>query len=127
MAATTAPVRANVVRRAADQTLLRHLGIALAAGLILYVISLALNPFDNLQLATMAYYFVAVAGLTVLTGLNGQISLGHGALMAIGAYTMAKLQGSSGWALVPALLASVVVTAVAGIGIGLGAARLRGP
>ena len=39
----------------------------------------------------MAYYFVAVAGLTVLTGLNGQISLGHGALMAVGAYTAAKL------------------------------------
>ena len=39
----------------------------------------------------MAYYFVAVAGLTVLTGLNGQISLGHGALMAVGAYATAKL------------------------------------
>ena len=39
----------------------------------------------------MAYYFAAVAGLTVLTGLNGQISLGHGALMAVGAYTTAKL------------------------------------
>ena len=126
MAATTAPVRMSFARRAADQTLLRHLAIALVAALILYVISLALNPFDNLQLATMAYYFVAVAGLTVLTGLNGQISLGHGALMAIGAYATAKLQGAS-WALLPALIGSVVVTAVAGLVIGLGAARLRGP
>ena len=39
----------------------------------------------------MAYFIPAVAGLTVLTGLNGQISLGHGALMAVGAYTTAVL------------------------------------
>ena len=37
----------------------------------------------------MAYYAIAAGGLTVLTGLNGQISLGHGALMAVGAYTTA--------------------------------------
>ena len=39
----------------------------------------------------MAYLGIAAGGLTVLTGLNGQISLGHGALMAIGAYTTALL------------------------------------
>src|SRR3954463_5754511 len=129
MAATTAPARPGLARRAADQTLARHLSIALLAGLILYVISLALSPFDNLQLATMAYYFVAVAGLTVLTGLNGQISLGHGALMAVGAYTAAKLIGDSGTGppLAVVLLAAVVVTAVVGVLVGVGAARLRGP
>src|SRR3954447_15261677 len=127
MAATAAAAPTRLARRAADQTLVRHLAIALLAGLVLYVLSLALSPFDNLQMATMAYYFVAVAGLTVLTGLNGQISLGHGALMAIGAYTTAKLQGSSGWPLVPALLGAVLLTAVAGVAIGVGAARLRGP
>ena len=41
----------------------------------------------------MAYYFVAVAGLTVLTGQNGQISLGHGALMAVGAYATVEAPG----------------------------------
>src|SRR3954465_13446248 len=135
MAATTAPARPGLARRAADQTLLRHLTIALVAGLILYVISLALSPFDNLQLATMAYYFVAVAGLTVLTGLNGQISLGHGALMAVGAYTAAKLIGDSASGpplpgappLRVVLLAAAVVTAAVGLLFGVGAARLRGP
>ena len=43
----------------------------------------------------MAYYVPAVAGLTVLTGLNGQISLGHGALMAVGAYTTAVLSSAT--------------------------------
>ncbi len=39
----------------------------------------------------MAYLGIAAGGLTVLTGLNGQVSLGHGALMAVGAYTTALL------------------------------------
>ena len=72
--------------RRLDQTLLRHQLDAVDAGVALYLLTEALSPYDNLQLATMAYYFVAVAGLTVLTGQNGQISLGHGALMAVGAY-----------------------------------------
>jgi branched-chain amino acid transport system permease protein len=110
-------------------TLLRHLAIALVAGAVLLVLTLALGPFDNLQLATMAYYFVAVAGLSVLTGLNGQISLGHGALMAVGAYTAAKLIGDSGSGppLAVVLLAAAVVTSVVGLLVGVGAARLRGP
>jgi len=69
------------------QTLVRHLLLAAGFAAVLYVVTLLLSPFDNLRLASMAYYFVALAGLTLLTGLNGQISLGHGALMAVGAYT----------------------------------------
>jgi branched-chain amino acid transport system permease protein len=110
-------------------TLVRHLAIALAAGVVLYVLSLALSPFDDLQLATMAYYFVAIAGLTLLTGLNGQVSLGHGAFMAIGAYTAVKLLGETGDGvpLAVALVLAAVVTAVAGVVAGAAAARLRGP
>jgi branched-chain amino acid transport system permease protein len=110
-------------------TLLRHLAIAVVAGLLLLAATYLLGSFDNLQLATMAYYFVAVAGLTVLTGLNGQISLGHGALMGVGAYTTAKLVGDSGNGapLAVALLAATVLTAVVGVVVGAGAARLRGP
>jgi branched-chain amino acid transport system permease protein len=110
-------------------TLLRHLAIAVVAGLLLLAATYMLGSFDNLQLATMAYYFVAVAGLTVLTGLNGQISLGHGALMGVGAYTTAKLVGDSGNGapLAVALLAATVLTAVVGVVVGAGAARLRGP
>ncbi|HEY2636440.1 MAG TPA: branched-chain amino acid ABC transporter permease [Solirubrobacteraceae bacterium] len=108
-------------------TLVRHLGLALVAGLALFVISISLSPFDDLQLATMGYYFVALAGLTLLTGLNGQISLGHGALMGIGAYATAKLQSDLQWALVPALAAATAITAGSGILAGAAAARLRGP
>jgi branched-chain amino acid transport system permease protein len=107
----------------------RHLAIAAVAGVVLWFASGALNQFDDLQLATMAYSFCAVAGLTVLTGLNGQISLGHGALMAVGAYTTAKVLGDSGTGppLAVALVLATVAGALAGVVTGAAAARLRGP
>ena len=109
--------------------LVRHLAIALAGAIALYLVSNAISAFDNLQLATMGYYFVAIAGLTVLTGLNGQVSLGHGAFMAIGAYATAKLLGETGGGppLAVVLVLAALVTAVAGVLAGAAAARLRGP
>ncbi len=121
---------AGLATRLSRLTLTRNLGIALLVGVVLLLVSNALSPFDNLQLATMAYTFIAVAGLSVLTGLNGQVSLGHGALMAIGAYTAAKLFAEDpgpGWPLLAVLVAATAVTALAGVVIGAAAARLRGP
>jgi branched-chain amino acid transport system permease protein len=109
------------------QTLVRNLVVGAALALVLYVLSLLFAPFDDLRLATAAYYFAALAGLTVLTGLNGQISLGHGALMAIGAYTTVLLIGRESWALAPALAAGTLSTALIGVAVGAVAARLRGP
>ncbi len=51
---------------------------------ILLIVSDSLSAYRNLQLADGAYYFAVLAGLTVLAGSSGQISLGHGALMAVG-------------------------------------------
>ena len=45
----------------------------------------------NIQLTTILCYTVALVGLNLLTGYNGQISLGHGAFFAVGAYAMAAL------------------------------------
>lgn len=105
----------------------RHLAVAVVAGAALFVLSEVLSPFNDLQLATMAYYFVALAGLTVLTGLNGQISLGHGAFMGIGAYATVKLQSGPGWPLAAVLALATLITALAGALGGAAAARLRGP
>ena len=67
----------------------------------------------------------------MLTGLNGQISLGHGALMAVGAYATRcrSLQRGrrSGRRWPSLLLAAALATAVAGVLVGAAAARLRGP
>ncbi len=118
----------------ARSTLLRHLAFTALAVAGLLLLTYALEPFRNYQLATAAAYLCAAAGLTVLTGQSGQLSLGHGALMAIGAYTVALVQNEFGernatgqWILLVSLAAGIVVTAVAGGIIGLAAARLRGP
>jgi branched-chain amino acid transport system permease protein len=115
-------------------TLLRHLAYTALAAVALVAVTYSLAPFRNYQLATAAAYLCATAGLTVLTGLNGQLSLGHGALMAIGAYTVALSQnrfsdaGLTGNAILVASLALGVLAALlAGLVIGLAAARLRGP
>ena len=109
-------------------TLLRHLVLAAVAGLLLYLLTGSVSAFTDTRIASVAYSFVAVAGLTVLVGLNGQISLGHGALMAVGAYTFALLRlHQPDWPFWVDLVASAVVTAVVGTPVGIAAARLRGP
>ncbi|MDL4817084.1 branched-chain amino acid ABC transporter permease [Actinomadura opuntiae] len=108
-------------------TLVRHLAGAAAGLLALYVLTTSVGPYRDLQIAQAAYLTCAVAGLTVLTGLGGQISLGHGAFMAVGAYTAALVSAHWGWPLAAMLAAAAVVTALAGVLVGSVAARLQGP
>src|ERR1700722_3758656 len=71
------------------RTLPRRLGIAVIVAVIVGLLSIKLDTFRDYQIAEVAVEVTAVAGLTVLTGLSGQISLGQGAFMAIGGYTTA--------------------------------------
>jgi branched-chain amino acid transport system permease protein len=107
----------------------RHLLIALGALVIVVLVLENTSQFRNAQFGAMAYYAIAAAGLTVLTGLNGQLSLGHGALMAVGAYTTAlMLQSREGTLPLLVILAlATVVTLVVGAIVGVAAARLHGP
>ncbi|GAA4357131.1 branched-chain amino acid ABC transporter permease [Angustibacter luteus] len=114
--------------------LLRHLGWAALAALLVLALSLLLGPFRNFELATVAAYFCAAAGLTVLTGLSGQLSLGQGAFMAVGAYAAtgtSQLLADRTWAVglseVVPVLAGALAAGVVGLVIGVAAARLRGP
>ncbi|NHC24838.1 branched-chain amino acid ABC transporter permease [Nocardioides sp. IC4_145] len=124
-----AALRARASAWWAGSILGRHLLVALLGLVVVVVVLESSSDFRNLQLASMAYLGIAAGGLTVLTGLNGQISLGHGALMAIGAYTTALLlddrEASTPLPLV--VLAAVVVTLLVGIAVGAAAARLHGP
>ncbi|HLG67044.1 MAG TPA: branched-chain amino acid ABC transporter permease [Acidimicrobiales bacterium] len=107
--------------------LVRHLLLAVAGGVLLFVITLELSPFDNYELGQIAAYAIAIAGLSLLTGVNGQISLGHGAFMAVGAYTLAELQAHQSVNFVLQLLAATAVAAAAGLVIAVPATRLQGP
>ena len=107
--------------------LLRILGAALLGAVIVVILSIKLNAFRDYQIAEIAVYVTAVAGLTVLTGLSGQISLGNGAFMAIGAYTTALMLAHLGWPFVAVLVVAAVASAATGAIVGVAAARLRGP
>ncbi|MGY1697873.1 MULTISPECIES: branched-chain amino acid ABC transporter permease [unclassified Geodermatophilus] len=109
-------------------TLLRHLLVLVACAVGAVVLLEITDPFTNSQLAQLTYYAIAAGGLTVLTGLNGQISLGHGALMAVGAYTTAlMLDADEPLPLPVVLLAAVALATVVGALVGVAAARLHGP
>jgi branched-chain amino acid transport system permease protein len=109
-------------------TLARHALLMLLAFVGISLLIETVTPFQVSQLAAMAYYVPAVAGLTVLTGINGQISLGHGALMAVGAYTTALLlEREEPLPFLVIVLVAVVVTSLVGVLVGAAASRLHGP
>ncbi|WP_219418607.1 branched-chain amino acid ABC transporter permease [Pseudonocardia nigra] len=118
---------ARALRWRPRSTFGRHaLGVLL--GLVALVLVLELSgEFRNFQFATMSYYAIAAVGLTLLTGINGQISLGHGALMAVGAYTTGLLFTDDGLPLPVVMLIAAAVTALVGAVVGAAAARLHGP
>src|SRR3954462_11436635 len=90
------------------------------------VLPFVLGNYRVFQLTLALAYAIALLGLNMLTGYNGQISLGHGAFFAIGAYTAAILMDKAGlpyWATIPAAGA---VCFVAGFLFGLPALRLEG-
>jgi branched-chain amino acid transport system permease protein len=110
-----------------NSTLLRHVVLTVAAAALLLLLTTKIGQFRDFQLAEVAAYVCAVGGLTMLIGISGQISIGHGAFMLIGAYTTALLLQHLHWPLELLVLAAAVISAAAGGLMGLAAARLRGP
>jgi branched-chain amino acid transport system permease protein len=102
---------------------------AWAVGPIVLVIAIVpwlVPSYSAFELTYAGAYAIAILGLVILIGLCGQISLGHGAFLALGGYTVAILSHrfeTPDWLSIPiaALLCSVV-----GISLGLVALRLEG-
>lgn len=110
------------------QTALRHLTVGVIGLVVLFFLTRMLSEYRDNQLAEGEYFFIAVVGLSTLIGLNGQISLGHGALMLVGGYTVAVIfTHHPGFPLWLTLVLAALLSALAGAVIGIGAARLRGP
>ena len=85
-----------------------------------------ISDFSFFLFSLMAVNSIAVLGLNVLTGYNGQISLGHGAFFALGSYVAAILIGQYGWPYWTTLPAVAIVSFVVGYLFGLPALRLEG-
>ena len=99
---------------------------ALAGLVALVAAAFVFSDYHLFQLTMVLVYAIAILGMTVLTGINGQISLGHGAFYAIGAYTTAVLMTAWNvpyWATLPV---AALICAGFGFLIGLPALRLGG-
>ena len=101
--------------------------IALLWFVLISVVLHRVNEYQILILGTVAISAIVGVGLNVLMGLSGQISLGHAAFYAIGAYTASILATSYQWGYALATLAAIVVSGVVGILLSLPGLRLRGP
>jgi branched-chain amino acid transport system permease protein len=101
-------------------------------GFVVLVAAVVLAPlvfshYRTYQLAFVAVYLIALAGLNILTGYTGQISLGHGAFMGVGAYTTTILVVDHGWRDLWTIPVAGVVAGVIGLAFGLPATRFAGP
>ena len=94
------------------------------------VVALALpfqyNPNENTIFAQVLYLAIAAMGLNLLTGFNGQVSIGHGAFFGVGAFTSAILVHDHGWAIEATIPVAAVMAAALGVVIGFPALRVKG-
>jgi len=94
---------------------------------IIFYLGKIFDPYNQGQLSVVLMYFVGILSITFLTGLSGQISLGQGALMAVGGYTCALVVLNLGLNYWQSIIIAVLASLVAGWILGITAARLSGP
>jgi branched-chain amino acid transport system permease protein len=100
--------------------------IMVAAVTVACVLPFVVSNFRLFQFTQVWIYAIALLGLNMLTGYNGQISLGHGAFYAIGAYVAAIMMDQWQIGYMWTIPAAAVVCLVAGFLFGLPALRLEG-
>jgi branched-chain amino acid transport system permease protein len=95
-----------------------------------WVLLLIGDRVDELRLyqgATLSMYAIGLASIVLLTGYSGQVSLGNGAMMAVGAYSAALSLNNLKFPIWATFISAVVVAALFGMILGYAAARLTGP
>ena len=113
---------------AQDLRLVKHGGQAFWYGLLLLVMLAApwwAGEYVMSQLHFILIYSIVGFGLMMLTGFTGQVSLGHAAFLAVGAYTEALMQAAGAPFLV-SIACAALFAAIAGLIVGLPALRLKG-
>ncbi|HEY2354011.1 MAG TPA: branched-chain amino acid ABC transporter permease [Gaiellaceae bacterium] len=93
---------------------------------VLVLLPFIISDYNTFLVGEVGIYFIAVLGLNILTGYTGQISIGHGAFMAIGGYTLAILSRDHQMNLVYGTLIAFALCFAAGLAFGLLALRLSG-
>jgi branched-chain amino acid transport system permease protein len=100
--------------------------VALVAALVIVLLRFELSNYHLGLAVRVGIYFIAILGLNILIGYTGQISIGHGAFMAIGGYTTAIMSADHHLNLIATLPLSFAITFVCGLLVGLPALRLSG-
>ena len=98
----------------------------LVVAAVLCLLPFVLSDYNVSLVAQVGVFFVAVLGLNILTGYTGQISIGHGAFMAIGGYTTAVMSRDHHTNLVVTMLMAFAICFVVGLIVGLPALRFSG-
>jgi branched-chain amino acid transport system permease protein len=108
----------------------RRLAVAIAAFLVaaavVVLLPFQLDGYHEGLAAKVAIFFIAVLGLNILTGYTGQISIGHGAFMAIGGYTTAVMSHYHHTNLLLTLPLAFVIAFGFGVIVGIPALRFSG-
>ena len=105
----------------------KKLALFIFLGWILLLVGDRVDELRVYQGAQIAMYAIALSSIVLLTGYSGQVSLGNGAMMAVGGYSAALTLNNLGSPVWFAFVMAVVVSALFGAFLGAAAARLSGP
>jgi branched-chain amino acid transport system permease protein len=97
-----------------------------AVAAVIVALGFELTDYHKGLAVRVAIYYIAIVGLNILTGYTGQISIGHGAFMAIGGYTTAIMSNYHHTNLIATLPISFAIAFACGIAVGIPALRLSG-
>src|SRR5215469_12351298 len=121
------PAKLAIERGSTSATAVWRWVAAAALIAVAVVLPFTLSNYHVFELTQVMIYAIAVLGLNILTGYNGQISLGHGGFFAAGAYTAAILMHRYGVPYWATLAPAGLVCFVLGVLFGLPALRFEGP
>ena len=105
----------------------KKIAIFVLIGWVLLIIGDRVDELRVYQGAQMAMYTIALASIVLLTGYSGQVSLGNGAMMAVGGYGAALTLNNLGSPIWFAFLMAIVTASLFGALLGAAAARVSGP
>lgn len=105
----------------------KRLFLFIIFGWILLLIGDRIDELRVYQGATLAMFTIGLASIVLLTGYSGQVSLGNGALMAVGGYAAALTLSNFSVPVYIAFIVAIIVSSIFGAILGYAAARLSGP
>jgi len=93
--------------------------VAVVLAVLVLYIPQYFEEFRVAQFSSVIAISIAVLGLALLTGFNGQISVGHGAFFGVGAYTTAILTADHEWGHLSTIPVAMVLCFLLGVVVGL--------